>query len=45
MDRLRQQLMANFQEQMDIRQRMMEVENRKWEVAVLINRQMSIITE
>ncbi|XP_022092516.1 kinesin-like protein KIF19 [Acanthaster planci] len=45
MDRLRQQLMANFQEQMGIRQNMMEVENRKWEVAVLINRQMAIITE
>ncbi|XP_038048292.1 kinesin-like protein KIF19 [Patiria miniata] len=45
MDRLRQQLMANFQDQMDIRQSMMEVENRKWEVAVFINRQMALITE
>ncbi|XP_071796693.1 kinesin-like protein KIF19 [Asterias amurensis] len=45
MDRLRQQLMANFQKQMGIRQHMMEIENNKWEVAVQINRQMAIITE
>ena len=45
MDRLRQKLMANFQQQMDLRQQMMEVENNKWEISVEASRHFSNIAE
>ena len=45
MDRLRHKLMANFQQQMELRQQMMEVENQKWEISVEASRHFSNIAE
>ncbi|XP_072029588.1 kinesin-like protein KIF19 [Amphiura filiformis] len=45
MDRLRHRLMHNFQQQMELRQKMMEVENQKWEISVEASRHFSNIAE
>lgn len=45
MDRLRQQLMSNFNIQMGIRQELMNVEQETWHLSLEANKQLSVIAE